>query len=162
MLQPELRISRQEKEGDIEGKVKEDHIAQSEVPLIRVGRHFEKCHPTNKIFPRQNQEEQPKGGEGVSTGNSFADLTEECKNKDIQHNKEVSISIIKVSDKANNNESGAPIATQEVDQSYMSTKELITKTFTQKHSIIDYYSHNANNENIIDGMCNTENGITNH
>lgn len=45
--------------------------SKKEVPLIRMGRHFKKWHPTNKTLPKQKQEEQKKGSDVVSTRNSL-------------------------------------------------------------------------------------------
>ncbi|KAH0776717.1 hypothetical protein KY290_008128 [Solanum tuberosum] len=82
MLHPELRkpVQQEEKKEDIENEVFD---VQTNVPMIKVGRHFMKWHPLIKSSQNKRMMTKKKGGDGVIIGNSSSTLNDECTNKDL-------------------------------------------------------------------------------
>lgn len=129
-------------------------------PVFRIGRHFKKWHPTNRTFPRQNQEEHIAGVTDVRISNSFIALNEEITVEDETRNTHPSTGISrKDMERVNGNEQHTITKTCEPE----TTKEWITKAFaTQGKETKKHKDNNESKESAKGGISEEENAIADH
>ncbi|KAG5599044.1 hypothetical protein H5410_030414 [Solanum commersonii] len=107
-------------------------ITWEDVPLKRVGKHFKRWHPINKVFPEHNHEEKNNGVNVVSTGNSFAALVEDNVNKVIHLNADAYTSTTRNAGNATNKEVVLPKSKNDngIANKENADRDWVTKTFT--------------------------------